>query len=355
MKTAFKLFSTLIAFCLLGLIIAWLTGTFNEKILPEKVDIQKSMNEGHYVVTKSIVEATSETATGTINARDETSVSSRILANIQSIHVRAGDTVRKGDVVIELDARQLKARVEQARQTLASAQATLNETKAEFKRIQTLYERKIVARAEYDRTDATLKSRQAEYQRSLRLLEEAKTALSFTKIKSPIDGKVIERYAEPGDTASPGLPLVKIYNPSLLRLDAQVRETLAARIKLGDTLEVYIDAIKMNLSVTVDEIVPSADPGTRSVTVKSVLPTNPMLYPGMFGRLKISTGEVERIYVPENAINRVGQLEFIEVIENNEPVKRFIRTGRRNEKGQAEVLSGLQTGETFLIKQTTAQ
>ena len=174
--------------------------------------------------------------------------------------------------------------------------------------------------------------------------------MSFASIKSPIDGKVIERYADPGDTASPGVPIIKIYNPSLLRLDAQVRESLASEINVSDNISVHIDAINKTLQGIVDEVVPSADPGSRSVTVKVLLPANEGLYPGMFGRLLIPTGMVKRIYIPSDAITHLGQLEFVEVIENNKTSRRFIRTGRQNDKGDVEVVSGLDEGEVILIK-----
>lgn len=248
-----------------------------------------------------------------------------------------------------MDHRQAEARVEQVSQSVVAAKATLNETEAEYNRVNTLYERQVASRAEFDRADAALKTRTADYQRRLQQLQEAQTALSFTTINSPIDGKVIERFAEPGDTASPGKPLIKIYNPSLLRLDAQVRESLATKINIGDTLYATIDAIDKKLPVIVDEIVPSADPGSRSITVKALLPTDVSLYPGMFGRLLIPTGKIERIYIPSNAIRRMGQLEFVQVLIDGKPSRRYIRTGHENEQGQIDVLSGLQVGETIVL------
>lgn len=350
MKTPIKLTAIIISSLLLIGLIAWMAGAFNEKILPDKLDRQPVEISGDLYTIKSIIEDTTETATGNINAREETSVSSRILANINIITVRAGDSVRKNDKLIDLDDRELKARVEQVSQSVAAAKAALNETEAEYNRINTLYERQVASRAEFDRVDATLKTHQAEYQRSQKQLQEAQTALSFTTINSPIDGKVIERFAEPGDTASPGKPLIKIYNPSLLRLDAQVRESLATKINIGDTLYATIDAIKKQLPVIVDEIVPSADPGSRSITVKAILPTDVSLYPGMFGRLLVPTGKTERIYIPSNAISRMGQLESVKVLKDGAPSRRYIRTGYENEQGQVEVLSGLQAGETIIIQ-----
>jgi RND family efflux transporter MFP subunit len=349
MNTKNRFILTIVTLSILVGLVGWLAGAYEKKIPPGKLDAPVDIILAERYVVKTIIENTYETATGTINARDETTVSSRILATINSIFVRAGNTVKKGDELVRLDDRELQAKFEQARQLVTAARVSLEETLLEYDRIKSLFERQVISRAEFDRVNALLKSRQANYQRSKEQLIEVKTALSFATIKSPIDGNVIERYAEPGDTASPGIPLIKIYNPSLLRLDAQVRESLASGINIGDNISTYIDAIQKELITIVDEIVPSADPGSRSITVKVLLPANKNLYPGMFGRLLIPTGTVKRLYVPINAISRLGQLEFLQVVKNEKISKRFIRTGRQNEKGEIEVLSGLNEGETILI------
>lgn len=349
MKTPLKIIAITLAALLLTGLVAWLAGTFQDKVAPGMVDLPATPSAGTAYTVTSVTEDMTETATGTINARDETSVSARILASIQAIPVRAGDAVKQGDILAQLDDREFKARAEQANQALAAAGAALEETSTDHQRIKALFEKQVASRAEFDRVNAALKSRRADYQRNRQLLEEATTALSFTSILSPIDGKVIERFADPGDTATPGMPLIKIYNPKLLRLDAQVRESLAAGIQIGDTLAAVIDAVHKQLPVTVDEIVPSADPGSRSVTVKGLLPTNASLYPGMFGRLLIPTGKANRIYIPAAAISRMGQLEFVQVTENSRPARRYIRSSGENAQGQIEVVSGLRAGETILL------
>jgi len=350
MKTKIKIISIIIVVALLFILIAFLSGAFVEKIKPENLNAKKNNITGVQFEVKTSTEDTIEIATGTISARDETSVSSRILATISAIYVRAGNSVKQGDMLVQLDDRELKAKYAQIKQLVVTAKASLDEIKLEYGRINNLYDRQVVSRAEFDRVNASLKSSLANYQRSQEQLNEAEAALSFATIKSPIDGKVIERYAEPGDTASPGVPLIKIYNPSLLRLDAQVRESLVSGTNVAEGINVYIDAIKKELTGIVDEVVPSADPGSRSVTVKVLLPASEGLYPGMFGRLLIPTGKVELNYIPNSAVTRLGQLEFVDVLKDNRISRRFIRTGRENDKGELAVLSGLEKGEIIIIK-----
>lgn len=349
MKSKNRLIPIIVVALVLTVLIAWLGGAFHEKIPPQKQALHPESSEGKHFQVKSVAETTTETATGTINARDETTVSTRILAAIQRFRVKAGDTITEGQVLLELDDRDLRSRFEQIKQSLLAARALLQEADAEYQRVKTLYEKKVASRADFDRVRAAHRSREANYQRVVRELEEAKTTLSFTIIRSPIAGKVVERLAEPGDTAIPGKPLLRIYNPDLLRLDAQVRESLAAGLHVGDRLHARIDALNREVPVIIDEIVPSADPGSRSITVKALLPADDTLYPGMFGRLVIPTGTLDRIYIPNGAVSRMGQLEFVSVMDRDRVARRFIRTGHRKDDGSIEVLSGLQTGEVIIL------
>jgi hypothetical protein len=158
---------------------------------------------------------------------------------------------------------------------------------------------------------------------------------------------VIDRLAEPGDTAVPGRPLLRIYDPTLLRVEAPVRESLAVRLRVGDTLRVDVPALDAPVDGRIDEIVPFAERGARTLLVKVSLPrTDARLFAGMFARVAIPSDERRRLLVPKAAIERVGQLEFATVVsETGEIERRLVTTGERSETGSVEVLSGLQRGE----------
>jgi hypothetical protein len=103
----------------------------------------------------------------------------------------------------------------------------------------------------------------------------------------------------------------------------------------------------------VDEIVPSADPGSRSFLVKTNVPTYPGLYPGMFGRLFIPVGETKRIYVPVGAVTQVGQLDYVIVTTDQGPARRYVRLGSHSRDGFLEVISGLAAGEKIVLTGAT--
>jgi multidrug efflux pump subunit AcrA (membrane-fusion protein) len=115
------------------------------------------------------------------------------------------------------------------------------------------------------------------------------------------------------------------------------------------SLTVRIDALDREFQAVVDEIVPSADPGSRTFLVKVSLPGDPGLYPGMFGRLWIPVGSKERIYVPERAVTEVGQLAYVLVKTKQGVVRRYIRLGSDTAGDRVEVVSGLRPGEEVRI------
>jgi hypothetical protein len=113
---------------------------------------------------------------------------------------------------------------------------------------------------------------------------------------------------------------------------------------------VEIDALAESFDGVIDEIVPFAEPGARTLLVKVRLPPDPRLVAGMFGRVEIPAGEREILTVPQEAVQRVGQLEFVRVQDaHGQLTRRLVTTGRARSGGRAEVLSGLAPGEEVLV------
>lgn len=349
MKLALRIAGIAAGVLFLVLLIGFLANAWTEKIEPSRTDAPYSEAEGELHVVERRTHERTERAPGTIRARGETTVSSRILSTINTITVRSGDTVEAGDVLATLDDRDLRARLGQAESNREAAEARMEDLRTETERARQLVAEGAMASAQLDRLEASLSAARAELQAANREVEQAEANLSFAAIRAPISGRVIDRYLEPGDTASPGVPIVRLYDPESLRLEADVRESLATQLRRGMELQAHIVAIGGEFDVTVEEIVPQADAGARSFVVKVALPPNDALYPGMFGRLLIPTGEAERVYIPGAAISRVGQLEFVRTVENNRAHRRFIRTGETREDGSVEVLSGLAPGEQVVV------
>ncbi len=351
MKIAIKIFGIFVALALLGGVMAYLAGFFEEKIPIDFSRVVPQTDSAEIYTVEVVSEPLIERAAGTLRAKVETVISPLISATISSIAVWAGDEVQPGDVLVDLDARELKSRVDQAHQTVVSARAMLTQTEKEAKRVQRIFKADpgAISKAERDRIQTALSTSRARLESARRYEDETRTALSHSKLTSPIAGRIVERYADPGDTARPGVPVLRLYNPDTLRLETSVRESVASKLKENQRLIAEIDALDKRYDGVVDEIVPSADPGSRTFLVKVSLIGDSGLYPGMFGRLLIPIGKIDKMYLPIAAVTQVGQLDFVIVKTEQGAVRRYVRLGPRGSDERVEVVSGLKAGEKVLV------
>ena len=265
------------------------------------------------------------------------------------MHVRSGDRVERGDLLVEFDDSAQRSVLAQRQQAEASQEAAFNEATLVRDRAIKLFESGNLSRADYDRALNAHRVQEAELERSRRAVAEAQAQLDYTKIMAPISGTIVDRYAEAGDTTTPGQALLRLFNPGRLRIEALLRESLINRVHQGQEISARIGALDLAVTVVVEEIVPTADPGSRSFLIKALLPQQADLYPGMFARLEIPVGERQRLAVPEAAIIRTGQLTFVYVEgPDGSGQRRAVRTGAVAD-GQVEIVSGLRAGETVIV------
>ncbi len=335
------------AVVLLLLIIAWMAGSFDDKVEPGLTTLDPAESRDPIAVLLEEISVT-EPVPASIGARQATTISSRTLARITRITVRAGDTVSKGQLLIELERSDLESRLQQAAEKVRAVTARLTEATQSLQRTEQLYEQDLVAAAALDEARANHAALTADLASARQAVSEAEVAISFTEILSPIDGRVVERFAEPGDTASPGDKLLSLYNPMSMRVEAAVREGLAVNLELGQDVQVEIPVLGSLLNARIEELVPAADPGSRSFMVKAQVDYTGQLLPGMYARMLIPAGTENLLIVPKERVVDYGQLDIVWVLGDGEVDRRFIRTGREIRPGMLEVISGLEAGEQVL-------
>jgi RND family efflux transporter MFP subunit len=297
------------------------------------------------------MEEATEWAAGEVASERHTVVSARVLARIEEVRVTAGSRVEQGDVLVVLDARDLKAGVGEADEALRAAQARLELARSESERVQALFEKGVASKRQLDQATSELRAAEA----SVRGLDEARdqsrAMFSFAEIRAPVGGRVVDRLAEPGDTATPGTPLLRIYDPTLLRVEVPVRESLAVHLRVGQPLEVEIPALGESLEGVIGEIVPLAEPGARTLLIKVRLhKVDERLMAGLYARVAIPAGQRRRLLVPSGAVQEIGQLSYVEVAtEAGGRERRLITTGRKEPDGRIEILSGLQPAEAVWV------
>lgn len=342
-----KLLPPLLAILALLLMLGWMAGLFREKTPPGLAPRPEAV-EAQTVPVRLTELTLIEPVSASVEAKQATLISSRVLARITRIDVRAGDTVARGQLLLQLEKSDLLARVEQSREQTRAITARLREARLNLQRVTELHARKLVAAAELDRASANKDALEAELAGARQALQEAEAALSFTEIRSPIDGRVVDRFAEPGDTAAPGVRLLELYNPLSVRIAAQVREGLALTLALGQPVTVEIPSLQRTLGGEIEELVPAADPGSRSFLVKAHIPYEPELLPGMYARLLLPAGTERQLLIPADRVVQAGQLDLVWVLEDGRPSRRLVRTGQPAAGDQITIIGGLSEGELVL-------
>ncbi len=190
---------------------------------------------------------------------------------------------------------------------------------------------------------------EAQKEQARAAVSEAQVMLTYTVLRAPFNGRVVRKKVEVGTMVVPGQPLFQLESPCCPELHAVVAESLATRLRVGEKMDVYVDALKRPFTGMIREIAPVADPSTRTMIVKVTLPSSVEIVSGLFGRLTIPLGQYEALVVPSTAVRRVGQLALVDVVEQDgRPRRRFVTLGSPHQ-GQIEVASGLAEGEEVAV------
>ena len=362
------------------LLMFYMAGVFTtDKIPPGKKEAPRRGAQPSRTAKVSVENVTEfYESVGTVRPKVETRVESQVMAKVLDVYVRSGERVTKGQSLVRLDSREYEARLEQTVQGLSSARsrreqmehartaakAELDRAEAGFKRVKTYFDSKAAtaqdmeqaeaayrqAKARLEQTEKAMNEADAGVRQAMKAVEEAQIALGYTKVTAPEAGEVVRRLVEPGDLASPGKPLLLLQTRGKLRLEAFIPESLIEKIRIGTVLDIKIDALDRLMTGSVEEVVPSADPMTRTILVKAALPEEDSIFPGMFGRLLIPVRERRAVLIPRKAIQRIGQLEVVTADLGGRWQQIFVTTGKVM-GDKIEVLSGLKGDETVAVEE----
>jgi RND family efflux transporter MFP subunit len=357
-------------------VIVWQAGGCGKRIKPGRAeDVSAAPNVRTLTIAVTNVPVV-YTAVGTIRSRTEVQLAARIVGRILSVTVRSGDRIKAGDTPVTLDDTELRSAVSQAKERVAGAQAGLSAASeravqarsaldlatAEVDRYRKLAATKAVALQALDAAEDAYRqavsrmaqaeqgqiSAQADTRAATEARHQAETVAGYASILCPMDGVVSERLVDPGDLATPGNTLLRIFDPTRLLLEAPIREGLVTRLKVGDKLPVTLDALGLKLEAEVREIVPSVDAGSRTFLAKLCLPPTEGVMPGMFGTVTLSLGVRQALLVPESALLRAGQLEYVNVVTGGRAARVLVRTAPAG-GGRVEVLAGLKAGDVVAL------
>lgn len=325
---------------------------------------------------------------GVVIPSDQIIISPKVPGYLLKIKVKAGDNVKKGETVAVIDKKALTPDVKRALAAIKEAEAglkeienALEEVKAKkqaaeasfnlaektFNRFKNLLKEDAVSKqkfdevkAQYEMAKANLKAVEAK-ERQLKakekqllakkeqakaMLEKAKAYVSFTYLKSPVDGVVLQKLTDEGNLVSPGVGILKV-GTFPLQVKALIDSEYADKLKVGDSLTTIIN--NESFPSTVVEIDKDADPISHKFAIKLKLKNYKNVIPGMYATVLIPQKKEQKILIPQSAIYRVGALEYVYVIDkNNVAHLRYVKTGRKID-GKVEIISGLRPGDRIAV------
>lgn len=275
----------------------------------------------------------SEEVVATVNSKLRSVIESKVSGRIDKMLVNPGQQVKAGELLVQLDVREIRAKLDQAIPVREQAEKDL-------KRFTDLLAKRVITQQEFEAAESKARVARA-------AVIEAETMLGYAKVTAPFDGIITRKLADVGDLASPGKPLVEMEDPAALRLEAAVPEAIIDRVSLGSKLMVRIGSNE--LEGVVREMSPTADPNSRTLLVKLDLPATPGLRTGQFGRVAVPVAETSVLRVPASAVLRRGQMELVFIRNGNHAQLRIVKTGKPI-AGEIEIVSGVSAGEEVITE-----
>lgn len=296
--------------------------------------------------------------TGQLQAFHYTTVQSQVNASVAQVLVREGQSVSKGQILVQLATQDLQSRLQQAQAALASAKAESMLANAIKERGQQLYQERFIAEIDYNRSVVEAAARAENVKAQESLVAIARKALADAVISAPMSGVIAKRYVQAGQTVSINSPLLDVVDLSQLELVASIAPEHVAALNVGQTVKFSVQGFAEQFSAQVTRVNPVADAATRAVTFYAQL-QNPQqrLKAGLFVQGSLALGAAQQgLVVPKSAIHQQHRKHYVWVIHQQKLVKRSVVLGLDDEQsGQAVISRGLQAGEQVVLAQLSTQ
>jgi RND family efflux transporter MFP subunit len=276
-------------------------------------------------------------AEGVVEAIRQATVAAQVAGRVIEVRADAGKAVKQGELLMRIDARE-------AAEGVAGAQAQLAQARASYERTKSLVAQKFMSPAALDQSEAAWKAAQASAGAS-------GATLSHANVVAPMSGIVAQRHTELGEMASPGKPLLTVFDPRGMRVIASVPQFKLAEVRKNAKAKVEFPEIGLWIDAVRVEILPSADARSHTVTARLTLPDNiEGIIPGMAARAHFIAGRGAKLTVPASAVLRRGEVTAVYVLDDKgQPRMRQVRLGEAVAGGELEVLAGLASGDTVSL------
>jgi len=328
-------------------------------------------------------------AVGTLDPNEEVTVSSLVEGTVEKLFADLGDSVRAGQVIAQLDTRELELAIDQqqaalqqelARLGLADAnasvdeattsqvrqaEATFEEAKLRLDRTKRLVEQGVLPmqqldeqQARYDVAEAAVRSSRETVRNIRATIAARKASLTLAekkradaKITAPISGYIKDRLVSEGQFLKSNSPVVNIVQNSPLKLRVDVPESAVAFVRAGRPVQFRVGAFPdRTFEGKISRISPALDQQSRTLKVEALVNNSDgALKPGFFANATIQTDRKDKVLVVRSAaLFSFSGLEKVFVIENGKVAERIVRSGTRLD-GQVEIIEGVKEGELVAV------
>ncbi|WP_448584265.1 efflux RND transporter periplasmic adaptor subunit [Thermocrinis sp.] len=345
-------------FIVILLSIFWLGGFFSKKILTQEIKQEEKLVQGLEIGKVEKLEQVESTYVATMVAGKRAEISSKLIGSVVSIEVKEGDCVKRGKLLVRIDAKDVQSQVqalekqkEQAEFAYRSAMAHYEAIKKTYDRYSKLLKEGAVTQQEFDQVKAQFESAEAQVKQAMagvKAIEYQKSAvasnLSYANIVAPFDGCVVSKMVDVGDLATPGQPLI-IFEGGPYKVEAHLPEMFLEKIEIGNKLKVAVG--EKILEGRVVEKSNSIDPTSRTFRIELAIPSDG-LRSGMLAKVFIPQAK-STLLIPKSAVVKRFDFTGVWVVrEDNTLELRFVKLGE--EIGdKVEILSGLKEGERIIV------
>jgi RND family efflux transporter MFP subunit len=272
---------------------------------------------------------------GTVRPQRTAQVAAKVMGAIEQMPVALGQRVRAGDLVARIGADEISARVAQAR-------AQLNAARRDLERERDLLEKSAS-------TAETVRGLEDRFAGAEAMVREAEDMMGYTELRAPFNGIISRKFADVGDLASPGSPLLEIEAAGQFQVEAPLPDSLADRLQPGELLTVGIPTLGVTFRGKLVELSSSADPGAHTVMAKIAVPAEVPVRSGEFARVQVNGAPVTALMAPASCVAALGQMQRVFVAGgDNRAGLRLVKTGAV--RGDlVEILSGLDANERVVV------
>lgn len=320
----------------------------NEPVISVKVSGISTDNNSEFV-----------TASGKIEAENSANVSTRMMGYVTKVHVKVGQKVNPGQLLVSINNTDLQAKKAQVDASIMQATAAYNNAKKDYERFKALFAQQSASQKELDDMTSRYEMAKAGLEAANQMRKEVMAQFSYSNISAPFSGVVTNTFVKEGDMANPGMPLVSVEGEGHFQVTAMVSESDITEIKNGMNAKVMVKSTNEELSGKVVEVSSSAkNTGGQYLVKINLNNTDKNVLSGMFVNVQfpitnknrnINVAAPDKVLVLESALVKKGQLTGIyTVTDDKKAILRWLRTGK-SYGNQVEVLSGLSADEQYIV------